>query len=85
MFDGPWGGFLGLIVFGLLTVIGYKYFDGPRQLTQKEREAEQKRIKEQLEWDKILEEENNKKSEILFKKLKPRSCFRLYLIFFKFL
>ncbi|MDA7733260.1 hypothetical protein N8841_02100 [Candidatus Pelagibacter sp.] len=61
MFDGPWGGFLGLIVFGLLTVIGYKYFDGPRQLTQKEREAEQKRIKEQLEWDKILEEENKKK------------------------
>ena len=28
---------------------------------------------------------DHKKSEILFRKLKPRSCFRLYLIFFKFL
>ncbi len=43
MFDGPWGGFLGLIVFALLTYIGHKYFDGPKQLTTEEREAQEKR------------------------------------------
>jgi hypothetical protein len=57
MFDGPWGGFLGLIVFAILTVIGMKFFDGP---SQEEREKEQKRTKRQLEWDKTLEEENKK-------------------------
>ena len=60
MFDGPWGGFLGLIVFFILTVIGMKFFDGPKQLTREERDAEQRRIKRQLEWDKTLAEENKK-------------------------
>ena len=40
MFDGPWGGFLGLIIFFILTVIGMKFFDGPKQLTREEREGQ---------------------------------------------
>ena len=57
MFDGPWGGFLALIVFFILTVKFMKFFDGP---SQEEREEEQKKTKRQLEWDKTLAEENKK-------------------------
>ena len=61
MFDGPWGGLLGLIVFAILTYIGHKYFDGPKQLTTEEREAQEKRRLRDEEDRKILEEEYKKK------------------------
>ena len=61
MFDGPWGGFLGLIVFALLTYIGHKYFDGPKQLTSEEIESQERRRLRDEEDRKILEEEYKKK------------------------
>ena len=61
MFDGPWGGFLGLILFALLTIIGHKYFDGPKQLTAEEREEQEKRRIREEEDRKILESEFKKK------------------------
>ena len=61
MFDGPWGGFLGLILFALLTIIGLKYFDGPKQLTAEEREEQEKRRIRDEEDRKILEGEFKKK------------------------
>ena len=60
MFEGPWGGFLGLIIFALLTIIGHKYFDGPKQLTTEEREAQEKRRLRDEEDRKILDEEYKK-------------------------
>jgi len=61
MFDGPWGGFLGLIIFALLTYIGHKYLDGPKQLTREERDAEERRRLRDEEDNRILEEEYKKK------------------------
>ena len=61
MFDGPWGGFLGLILFALLTIIGHKYSDGPKQLTAEEREEKEKRRIREEEDRKILESEFKKK------------------------
>lgn len=60
MFDGPWGGFLGLIVFVLLAYIGHKYFDGPKQLTSEEKDAQERRRLRDEEDRKILEEEYKK-------------------------
>ena len=38
MFDGPWGGFLGLIVFIFLTYLGLKHEQKNKSTGEKERE-----------------------------------------------
>ena len=66
MFDGPWGGFLGLIVFIFLTYLGLKHEQRNKSSGEKERERYspeeiEARSKQRYEDEKILEEEYKKK------------------------